>query len=72
MIDPRDRVTCSMVDECERLDYALYLACHELTDVLGTCPFNQHDWDGCDCDEKCSAEIDMDECWVAYFKGRVE
>lgn len=56
----------------QRIDYALYLACHELTDALGTCPFDQHNWDGCDCDEKCSAEVDMDECWVAYFKGRVD
>lgn len=50
----------------KRSDYALWLACRELYELVGTCPFDMHDYevDGC---SECVMSDDVPECWVAYF-----
>ena len=53
---------------------ALRLACEEIADMSGTCPFDQHElyyrkWDK-RCEERCSADVDMAACWMDYFMER--
>lgn len=57
---------------------ALELACRELADMTGTCPYDQHDgelrhWEE-DCEERCQSDMDTDElmagCWRRYFEEK--
>ena len=60
------------------MDDALGLACRELADMAGTCPYDQHndecrDWES-DCHERCESGGDltgfMAECWRRYFEEK--
>lgn len=58
---------------------ALGLACRELVDMTGTCPYDQHHLDcehwEADCEERCrgyDVEALMAECWRRYFEEKEE
>ena len=59
---------------------ALGMACKELADMTGTCPFDQHHletahWES-DCEERCNSDGDlaafMAGCWRRYFEEKEE
>ena len=55
---------------------ALGMACKELADMTGTCPYDQHNLDTAhwesDCEERCGPYVDMAACWLRYFEEREE
>ena len=56
-----------------KYDEALILACKELASVVGSCPYDMHNWQSYDgCDNKCNPNIAMSECWSDYFKEAAE
>ena len=66
----------SLVRDVEQMQSALRLACEEITDVSGTCPFDANElfyrkWEQ-RCEERCSSDVDMAACWMDYFMERSE
>lgn len=42
----------------------------EIEERLGTCPYDEYDWQDIDCGKVC--EDNMKECWKEYFYKKVE
>ena len=59
------------MNEERKLEWALWLACKELSKVTGSCPYDLYDVKPCDCEEMCGDTDTIPECWVSYFKSQV-
>jgi len=56
----------------KQLELALDLACLEITEMTGSCPFDFYDkdpWDGCDAG--CGEDI-VATCWKKHFQNRAK
>lgn len=60
----------TVLSELEKKEAIINEMAKEITEFLGTCPYDKYDWQDIDCEKVC--EDDMKQCWVEYFEKKVE